>query len=83
MWRLWRQWTTPQELRAYVDYWASCISRGESEFCVCVMLATEMPSIPANVAAEVVGRERDGARAAERLRRHRLTPRRAIASVHS
>lgn len=41
------------ELRAYVDYWASCISRGESAFCVCVMLATEMPSIPANVAAEV------------------------------
>lgn len=41
------------ELRAYVDYWANCIARGESEFCVCVMLATEMPSIPANVAAEV------------------------------
>ncbi|WP_232309953.1 TetR/AcrR family transcriptional regulator [Roseateles depolymerans] len=41
------------ELRAYVDYWASCIARGESEFCVCVMLATEMPSIPSDVAQEV------------------------------
>ncbi len=41
------------ELRAYVNYWAGCITRGESEFCVCVMLATEMPSIPGDVAAEV------------------------------
>lgn len=41
------------ELNAYADYWAGCISRGEHPFCICAMLATEMPTIPAEVAAEV------------------------------
>ncbi|MFG6468281.1 TetR/AcrR family transcriptional regulator [Roseateles sp. BYS87W] len=41
------------ELNAYADYWAGCIRSGEHPFCICAMLATEMPSIPAEVAVEV------------------------------
>ena len=41
------------ELNAYADYWASCIRSGESPYCICAMLATEMPSIPSEVAVEV------------------------------
>ncbi|WP_077036337.1 TetR/AcrR family transcriptional regulator [Pelomonas sp. KK5] len=41
------------ELHAYADYWSSCIRSGESPFCICAMLATEMPSIPDEVAVEV------------------------------
>lgn len=41
------------ELNAYADYWASCIRGGEHPFCICAMLATELPTIPEEVAAEV------------------------------
>lgn len=41
------------ELNAYADYWAGCIRSGEHPFCICAMLATEMPTIPAEVATEV------------------------------
>lgn len=41
------------ELNAYADYWAGCIRSGEHPFCICAMLATEMPSIPPEVATEV------------------------------
>lgn len=41
------------ELNAYADYWAACIRSGESPFCICAMLATEMPTIPEEVAVEV------------------------------
>ncbi|SEK83771.1 transcriptional regulator, TetR family [Roseateles sp. YR242] len=43
------------ELNAYTAYWAGCITSGESPFCICAMLATEMPTIPEEVAAEVRG----------------------------
>ena len=43
------------ELQAYVDYWASCIREGSSPFCICAMLAVELPTLPAEVAREVSG----------------------------
>lgn len=41
------------ELNAYADYWAGCIRNGEHPFCICAMLATEMPNVPPEVASEV------------------------------
>ncbi len=41
------------ELNAYADYWAGCIRSGEHPFCICAMLATELPTIPEEVAVEV------------------------------
>lgn len=43
------------QLRAYADYWIACIRDGTSSFCVCAMLAAELPVIPAEVAVEVKG----------------------------
>ncbi len=43
------------ELQAYVDYWATCIRDGSAPFCICVMLAAELPTLPPEVAAEVTG----------------------------
>ncbi|WP_431257960.1 TetR/AcrR family transcriptional regulator [Roseateles chitinivorans] len=40
-------------LNAYANYWAGCIRSGEHPFCICAMLATEMPTIPEEVAVEV------------------------------
>lgn len=41
------------ELNAYADYWAGCIRSGDHPFCICAMLATELPTIPEEVAVEV------------------------------
>ena len=41
------------ELNAYADYWAGCIRSGEHPFCICAVLATELPTIPQEVAVEV------------------------------
>lgn len=43
------------QLRAYSDYWSACIREGSLPFCVCAMLAAELPAIPAEVADEVRG----------------------------
>lgn len=43
------------QLRAYTGYWAACILDGSSSFCVCAMLAAELPAIPEQVADEVRG----------------------------
>jgi TetR/AcrR family transcriptional repressor of nem operon len=43
------------EIQAYVDYWATCIREGSSPFCICAMLAVELPTLPAEVAREVSG----------------------------
>jgi TetR/AcrR family transcriptional repressor of nem operon len=43
------------QLQAYTGYWASCILDGSSSFCVCAMLAAELPAIPEQVADEVRG----------------------------
>lgn len=40
-------------LRAYAGYWEECIRNDNSPFCVCALLASELPSLPAEVAAEV------------------------------
>ncbi|MCS4270075.1 MULTISPECIES: TetR/AcrR family transcriptional regulator [Raoultella] len=51
-----RQMNDPlAELQAYVDYWATCIREGSSPFCICAMLAVELPTLPAEVAREVSG----------------------------
>ncbi len=47
------------QLRAYTGYWAACIRDGSSPFCVCAMLAAELPAIPAEVADEVRGHFQD------------------------
>ncbi|AYN96846.1 TetR/AcrR family transcriptional regulator [Pseudomonas sp. LTJR-52] len=43
------------QLNAYAGYWTECIEKGTSSFCICAMLAAELPAIPANVAVEVQG----------------------------
>ncbi|MES2104931.1 MAG: TetR/AcrR family transcriptional regulator [Pseudomonadota bacterium] len=42
-----------EQLRAYIQYWESCISDNTAPFCVCVLLATELPILPEEVAFEV------------------------------
>lgn len=41
------------ELNAYADYWSTCIRGGTSSFCICAMLAMELPTIPSEIADEV------------------------------
>ncbi|MDH0865869.1 TetR/AcrR family transcriptional regulator [Mitsuaria sp. GD03876] len=49
-----RQFDDPlSELNAYADYWSGCIRSGEHPFCICAMLATELPTLPEDVALEV------------------------------
>ena len=48
-----------QELNAYVDYWSTCIAGGTASFCICAMLAAEIPMIPLEVADEVRGHFED------------------------
>ena len=47
------------QLTAYADYWADCIRTGSAPFCICAMLATELPTIPDEVAVEVRGHFND------------------------
>ncbi|MCR6634804.1 TetR/AcrR family transcriptional regulator [Devosia sp.] len=42
-----------EKLRAYTGYWQSCITSGSEPFCVCALLASQMPALPDEVAAEV------------------------------
>jgi TetR/AcrR family transcriptional repressor of nem operon len=49
-----RNVTDPREqLRAYIGYWEACITDGTAPFCVCALLATEIPVLPEAVALEV------------------------------
>lgn len=41
------------QLRAYVQYWKACIADGSAPFCVCALLASELPVLPDEVALEV------------------------------
>ena len=43
------------QLHAYTGYWAACIRDGSSPFCICAMLAAELPAIPSQVADEIRG----------------------------
>lgn len=40
-------------LRAYTGYWESCFADSSDPFCVCALLAGQLPSIPEEVAVEV------------------------------
>lgn len=42
-----------EELRLYTGYWAACIKDSSAPFCVCALLASELPVLPAEVALEV------------------------------
>ena len=41
------------QLRAYTGYWEKCIADPASSFCVCAMLAAEIPILPEEIALEV------------------------------
>lgn len=41
------------QLRAYASYWEDCIRNDKSPFCLCALLASELLSLPAEVAEEV------------------------------
>ncbi len=40
-------------LKVYADHWAKCIEDSSRPFCVCALLASELPSLPPQVATEV------------------------------
>lgn len=42
-----------EQLRAYARYWEVCIADASSSFCVCALLASEMPILPEETALEV------------------------------
>lgn len=42
-----------EQLRAYLNYWETCFADQNAPFCVCALLATELPILPAEVALEV------------------------------
>ena len=47
------------KLNAYVDYWSTCIRDGSAPFCICAMLAVELPKLPEEIAEEVHGHFQD------------------------
>ncbi|WP_044559934.1 TetR/AcrR family transcriptional regulator [Azospirillum sp. B4] len=42
-----------EQLRAYVGYWETCITTASAPFCICALLANELPVLPEEVAQEV------------------------------
>ncbi|MFJ3056057.1 TetR/AcrR family transcriptional regulator [Herbaspirillum sp. NPDC087042] len=42
-----------RKLQAYAGYWEGCLVNPDSSFCVCAMLAAEMPLLPEEIAVEV------------------------------
>ena len=44
-----------EQLQGYTNFWAKCVRDRDTSFCVCAMLATEMPTLPSQVATEVRG----------------------------
>lgn len=40
-------------LHGYTDYWAACIGVPDTSYCLCALLATQIPVLPDEVAAEV------------------------------
>src|SRR5690349_20680036 len=41
------------QLRAFTDNWARCIEDSSIPFCVCALLASELPALPPEVASEL------------------------------
>jgi TetR/AcrR family transcriptional repressor of nem operon len=51
-----RQITDPiEQLRAYVGFWETCIRDATAPYCVCALLAVEIPVLPDDIAREVRG----------------------------
>ncbi|MDE1991275.1 MAG: TetR/AcrR family transcriptional regulator [Rhizobiaceae bacterium] len=46
-------------LRAYTGFWEACIRDNNAPFCICAMLAAELPVLPGEVTIEVRGHFRD------------------------
>lgn len=42
-----------EQLKAYLDYWQTCILDASAPFCVCAMLAAEIQMLPDDVASRV------------------------------
>lgn len=42
-----------EQLVSYVGYWERCLMDASAPFCVCALLASELPALPPEVAAEV------------------------------
>src|SRR5882757_1449638 len=42
-----------EQLRAYLGFWEKCITDASLSFCVCALLASELPLLPEEVAVEV------------------------------
>ncbi|HXH47587.1 MAG TPA: TetR/AcrR family transcriptional regulator [Bradyrhizobium sp.] len=42
-----------EQLKTYLAYWETCIKDATAPFCVCALLASELPILPAEVALEV------------------------------
>ena len=40
-------------LRAYIGYWKTCIGDASAPFCVCALLANELPVLPEEIALEI------------------------------
>lgn len=41
------------QVRTYVGYWEGCIGDAETSFCLCALLATQIPVLPEEIASEV------------------------------
>jgi TetR/AcrR family transcriptional repressor of nem operon len=49
-----RQIASPlEQLRSYTGYWEACIADASAPFCVCALLASQLPVLPEEVAVEV------------------------------
>jgi TetR/AcrR family transcriptional repressor of nem operon len=48
-----------EQLEGYTNFWATCVRDRDTSFCVCAMLATELPTLPSEVATEVRGHFED------------------------
>jgi TetR/AcrR family transcriptional repressor of nem operon len=42
-----------EQLRAYIRYWETCIGDASAPFCICALLAGELPLLPEAIALEV------------------------------
>ncbi len=42
-----------EQLRAYIQHWKNCIGDASAPFCVCALLASELPVLPDEVALEI------------------------------
>lgn len=41
------------QLRAYIEYWEACIADASAPFCVCALLASQIPVLPEEITLEV------------------------------